>query len=78
MKKFFTCLLFALLSLSIIEAAGSTIKKRYITIPNIIDPCKTESISYWNVVDFPFLCNIIFKNNDLELLLKGIGETIDV
>lgn len=59
MKKFFTCLLFALLSLSTVEAADSTIKKRLITIPSSTDPCKAESISYWNVGDFPFLDNII-------------------
>ncbi len=65
MKKFFTSFLFALLSLTIIEAAESTIKKRFITFPNTTDPCKAESISYWNVVDFPFMENIIYQNNVL-------------
>ncbi|MBK7804863.1 MAG: hypothetical protein IPJ51_00865 [Saprospiraceae bacterium] len=60
MKKFFTCFLFALLSLTIIEGLNQLIK-RFITVPNATDPCKEESVSYWNVVDFPFL-NLIKTN----------------
>ena len=61
MKKFFTCLVIALLSLSILEAAKPTIKKRFITFPNVTDPCKSESVSYWNIIDFPFL-NVVETN----------------
>ena len=66
MKKFFTCLLFALLTLSILEAADSTYKKRFFTISNATDPCKAESVYYWNVCDFPFLKDLYFTSNYFE------------
>jgi len=66
MKKFFTCLVIALLSLSILEAAKPTIKKRFITFPNVTDPCKSESVSYWNIIDFPFLEDLYFTLNNFE------------
>ena len=61
MKKFFTCFLFALLSLSIVKADTPLFKNGNFSIPMTYDPCKLESVSYWNVADFPFL-NVVKTN----------------
>lgn len=60
MKKFLSCLMLLLLHLSTVKADVSLVKKRYFSVPATIDPCKAESVQYWNLLDFPFMESIKF------------------